>query len=567
MKRFILPGLLLFLSTSADAMKIAVAQQVPSALSEVAIQSNPYASANLEKDILAAPAGPIDTLKAFKRFLEAVETGNTSLAQSLFQKMPGQTQLLADDPIIKGCRPLHIAAYHNNIPLMQYILGLPRAHVDAVDFDGKTALHLAVERGNLSAVKFLLERSAKSDIESKLEFFSPLHIAARKNLTDITRLLIGHNTDMNATDKNGRTPLHGASEACTKLLLDAGAEIKGDSTGITPLHLAAFSGAVRTVEMLSSAGAKVDARDFVVNDCFNSNQTALHYAAAQGHKDVVIALLERQATVDAETASKYTPLHYAVARGHAHIVKILIAAGANKNHKGPLGTMTPLMRASAKNNFEVVQTLLDEQVETNAPNCDTALHIACKNGHVDIAKLLLAHPADKNAGNQDTLTPLHCTFLPAPEHYSDRVELLRRQEIRPETPREVCRNNKLAIAGLLLAAGAQVDTRDKEGRTALHYAAKTGTPESIQLLLDHGASINTQDNAGMTPLHYAVMWNLPAISTLLKNNADRSVKTGSSSAAELTAADLAHEQKRVYNVQDQEILDELMKKKIKLSDS
>lgn len=56
---------------------------------------------------------------------------------------------------------------------------------------------------------------------------------------------------------------------------------------------------------------------------------------------------------------------------------------------------------------------------------------------------------------------------------------------------------------LLLDCGAQADAEDDDGRTALHWAARSGDGTVVQMLLDHGADINEEDNNGETPMHWA----------------------------------------------------------------
>lgn len=65
---------------------------------------------------------------------------------------------------------------------------------------------------------------------------------------------------------------------------------------------------------------------------------------------------------------------------------------------------------------------------------------------------------------------------------------------------------KAANSGALeaeLALGTDIHARDKRGRTALHWAARKGTPAHIARLIDAGAVINSPDNNGWTPLHWA----------------------------------------------------------------
>ncbi|ETS81157.1 hypothetical protein PFICI_06159 [Pestalotiopsis fici W106-1] len=68
------------------------------------------------------------------------------------------------------------------------------------------------------------------------------------------------------------------------------------------------------------------------------------------------------------------------------------------------------------------------------------------------------------------------------------------------------------LVALMLESGAQVNTADKEGNTALHYAAmqnnliETGNVETIKILLANGADLKAQNRRGRTPLYESVMW-------------------------------------------------------------
>ena len=56
----------------------------------------------------------------------------------------------------------------------------------------------------------------------------------------------------------------------------------------------------------------------------------------------------------------------------------------------------------------------------------------------------------------------------------------------------------------LIAKGANVNARDIDERTPLHYAVDNGGLERTQILLNHGAKVTVRDNRGWTPLHFAV---------------------------------------------------------------
>jgi hypothetical protein len=65
---------------------------------------------------------------------------------------------------------------------------------------------------------------------------------------------------------------------------------------------------------------------------------------------------------------------------------------------------------------------------------------------------------------------------------------------------------QLAAVNTLLAAHADVSSRDVDGCSALHWAAEIGNTDVVAALLRAGAVVDCQDHAGWTPMHLAV-WN------------------------------------------------------------
>jgi ankyrin repeat protein len=138
--------------------------------------------------------------------------------------------------------------------------------------------------------------------------------------------------------------------------------------------------------------------------------------------------------------------------------------------------------------------------------CETPLHTAARLGLEDIAALLLAHGADPDADDESGNTPVTTAAS------YGRVEVIkallaRRVDVnrRGRNGRsplvaavsglgvETYSEQRLQVAGILIAAGADVNAREpSSGLTPLYYAAGMGTTHSepmIQLLLAHGADV------------------------------------------------------------------------------
>jgi cytohesin len=129
------------------------------------------------------------------------------------------------------------------------------------------------------------------------------------------------------------------------------------------LSVAARAGTVEVVQALLDAGAKVDA----AND---AGYTALHGAALEGNAVVVRALLKAGAPVGARTSDGETPLHDAADMCRQEIVHILLSAGANVHAQGLL-KQTPLYEAISLHRDpdecgRVVKTLIEAGADVNA---------------------------------------------------------------------------------------------------------------------------------------------------------------------------------------------------------
>ncbi len=210
--------------------------------------------------------------------------------------------------------------------------------------NGQTPLHKAVNLGydytddhsDFHYVNTLLAWGAEIDAPDK-NGRTPLHLAAMESYhnrvhygTNMVLYLPEHGAKIDARDKLGKTPLHlaaehGHLEIVRKLLCGvivdkvrvAGDVNARDNYGETPLHLAAEEGHLETVRFLLERGAKIDA----VN---NYGDTPLHLAAEEGHLETVRFLLERGANIDAVNDFDETPLHLAAEAGHATTVCVLL---------------------------------------------------------------------------------------------------------------------------------------------------------------------------------------------------------------------------------------------------
>lgn len=143
----------------------------------------------------------------------------------------------------------------------------------------------------------------------------------------------------------------------------------------TPLILAIQKGSERVAQVL------VTHPQLQVNRPNPNDETPLMLAALKGREALVLALLKREADVN---RPGWTALHYAATGGHANIVRALLEHHAYIDAESPNGT-TPLMMAAYYGTPEVTKLLLEEGADTLVRNHLglTALDFATQGPHAE----------------------------------------------------------------------------------------------------------------------------------------------------------------------------------------
>ena len=185
---------------------------------------------------------------------------------------------------------------------------------------------------------------------------------------------------------------------------------------------------------------------------------------------------------------------------------------------------TPLISAVSKDNVAAVRLLLDSHAKMGIFNKrgQSPLILSAKNGYPEgeqITKLLLDAGADANLANTSGQTPLMSA-----EGFNYRepwgvsshaiIRELLKHKANPEAHSKSGATPLIVAAGHfgpddatflaeLIDAGADVNTADEDGQTALMAAAERGHVAKVRLLLAHGAKADAKDKVGRTALRYA----------------------------------------------------------------
>jgi ankyrin repeat protein len=290
----------------------------------------------------------------------------------------------------------YIAAAATDLPLIQAVknrdvasvraLLTQRIDVNAAQGDGATALHWAAHRDHLAIADLLIRSGARANVANDVGV-TPLHLACTNRSAPMVDRLLAAGAHANATLPSGETVLMTCARA-------------GDANAVKALLV---------------HGADVNAKER------EHHQTALMWAAAQRHPDVVQLLIEARADIRARSLTyaqtvvgeqtqragreelNYTvlrggatPLLFTARVGDVESARLLLKAGADANDAQPDG-VSALVLAAHSGNGHVAALLLEHGADPNASGSGyTALHAAILRSDLNLVKALLARGANPN---------------------------------------------------------------------------------------------------------------------------------------------------------------------------
>jgi ankyrin repeat protein len=298
-------------------------------------------------------------------------------------------------------------------------------------------------------------------------------------------------------------------------------------------------------------------------------QTALMWAAAEGHTEVAQALITRGADVHARSKTGFTPfLMSARSAGH-DTANLLLEAGADVNEAAPDGT-TALTVATIRGNTALATFLLDKGADANAGPGFTPLHWAVgeweggvdavANGRRDensdwrvflglqgptkleLVKALLAHGANPNARAQRN-----------PGYQREMVKrAIRGEALAGATPFFIAaRVADLDVMRLLVASGADPSLETDRHVTPMMVAAGVGSGtgsspvpenkalEAVKVCWELGNDVNIANVEGETALHGAAYRGPQGTDSLIQFLVDKGAKVNAKNAQGWTPLTIA----------------------------
>lgn len=376
--------------------------------------------------------------------------------------------------------------------LTKKILKSNTIDVNIQDFEGNTALHVAIIRQNKSVFKeILFNTNSKAN----------LSIKNNEEQTVLWQALI-QSEELDDFDDRNSFP---------SMLIDKNCEINTtDSTGDSILHLCARQSFEKAAMFLVNKKAKI-------NMLNNDSESVLHLACENGLYYLVKLLLESGSDPNVQTSSStnsQTPMHKAILNNHEDILELFIT------HK-------ELMM----NNSEGVSSFLLPDFNIRDSDGQSVLSLCLWNNSLELARKLIEHEADENITDNEDIPLLHQSILrqcteAALFLLNQKVDISTRASDENLTPLQLAVKRHLPlVVENLCKRGADMSVLDSEGNSPLWTALDTGQENIAEILVSNKCD-TTQWGAGpencqQTLLHRAIDENNDAVSIfLIKNGCD-----------------------------------------------
>ncbi|KAH6635903.1 hypothetical protein F5144DRAFT_628016 [Chaetomium tenue] len=296
-----------------------------------------------------------------------------------------------------------LAEHPQNLELSFQVHTMARGRLFPKDL---TITHIVSHMGSPDFIP-VLKRAGCFDYRTKdRNGWTALHWAVCRQdglAKDMAKTLLDFGCEVNAADKEARTPLSYVAEygnpELARLLLKRRAKTETNRNSLSPLAQACACGHAEVTRVLLEHGAKVNAISG------QHRQTPLGAAISGDSEECVAAILaRRKLKKDHGTYEHGTALHQAAYYSSVGVVAKLVDAGFDVNNRTANKT-TPLQAAvagahictSSNERIQVVKFLLEQRAEVNAERGQfgTALDAALRNRNRDVEDLLREYGATR----------------------------------------------------------------------------------------------------------------------------------------------------------------------------
>ncbi len=445
-----------------------------------------------------------------------------------------QLRVLGADPASPAVESrrtaMHLAAEKNRPDLIEYLYTAGLS-LNQQDSQGATPLHVAVSNKKPEALQKLIDLKADANIRNS-QIETPLHLAAAQGNADAAAALltlpeVRRGINDHRTYSKGWTPLmsatHGNHPAIIEKIVAVGGDVnQTDNENRNSLFIAVEHGHLEAAKLLLSLGADCKKAP---GSTYNKS-SMVHWINDKNYPEMLLLLYNAGFDLNAKDGSGQTALNKAADQQSKDKIRHLLALGADPNlpndyGRRPLDTIIEHYSFSYTDHAEIIGQLVSHGADVNLSPLPSVhqspLHVAARNGNLNVMKLLVAHNAniDQPSRGADAMTP----FMMAAESGKHLAA-----QFLQEQGANVFKKDNWGRTALIFAArggdektlesllaipgmAAKIDEQDSRGRSAMHHAFRKYHSDFGVELIKKGARVDLQDFNGMTPLHQAIETN------------------------------------------------------------
>lgn len=210
---------------------------------------------------------------------------------------------------------------------------------------------------------------------------------------------------------------------------------------------------------------------------YNTRDTAILRSVYMDHDEITRLLVEEHADLNLPNNYRQTPIGLAIEKQKGGLVDLFLANGV----KAGLDKET-LLRSSAQKNLVGILGMLKGGIDPDSQNAqgNSALLISASLGDTAAVRTLLSYRANVNLANKDGNTAL---IYAARYNHPDTVMAL--------------------FAPLTMQYRLDMNAQNNKGETALYWAAQKGYDQIVKILLAYDADPSLKTKEGLTALDVA----------------------------------------------------------------
>lgn len=452
---------------------------------------------------------------------------NMLLEQSFWKTTPDIAAVQAE--IAKGNNPnalnpnafdATVLAINNDAPTetIKFLLNQPGNEITKLTHDNRIYLHWAAYKSNIEIINYLIGKGSDINLEDS-HGANPIAFAASNGATNIAvyEAFFKAGIDPKKKYQGGANLLlmaipYDKDLTLTNYFISKGMSLKDvDGDGNTAFNYVARTGNIPLLKKLLEKGIKY-------------TDNALIFAAQGSRRETntieiykyLVEDLKLKPTATGKTGE--TVLHFLVNKpNQTEIVSYFLTKGVDAN-KADNGGNTPLMiAASSRETTAVLEQLLPIVKNINSQNKkgESALTIAVKSGTPNAVELLLNKGADVNIIDKEGNNLGYYLI----QSYKPQMEGI--------TPEGTKQDPFTAKTKLLKDKGLNLVAPQKNGNTLYHFAVTKNNLALLKKITELNIDVNTKNKDGLTALHKAAMISKDdtILKYLLSLGAKKDIKT------------------------------------------